>query len=76
MKRDVESPFTDSAFLTLISMMNHLGLEISCVPVRAGEMEFGLELVIGRLDLVFTSVELMSHGVEPFLPAQLTLLGV
>ena len=39
-------------------------------------MEFGLELVIGRLDLVFTSVELMSHGVEPFLPAQLTLLGV
>ena len=86
MKREVECPFTDGntlmrassglAFLTIIAMMDRLGLKISCVPVRAGEMELGLELGIGGSKLAFALAELTSHGVEPSLPVRLTFLRV
>ena len=64
-----------SALLALFAMMYRLGLKISCVPVRAGEMKLGLELGLGVFNLTFASVELTSGGVETSLPVRLTFLG-
>ena len=65
LERDVEYKFTARnpligassglAFLALLVMMDHLGLEISCVLVRAGEMVLVLELGLGGFNLAFTS---------------------
>ena len=63
LKRDVECQFTAEntlmgassglAFLALFSIMDRLGLIISCVPVRAEEMELGLKLGLGGFNLDF-----------------------
>ena len=64
-----------SEFLALIAMMDRLGLIISCVPVRAGETELGLELGLGGFNLAVTSAKLTSPDVDPSLPVRLTFLG-
>ena len=64
------------AFLASIAMMDRLGLIISCVPVCAGYMELGLELGFGGFNPMFSTAELTSRGVEPFLPLRLTFLVV
>ena len=44
-------------FLALFAMMDRLGLIISCVPVRSGEMGLGLELGLGGFNLAFSLAE-------------------
>ena len=65
-----------SAFFALFAIMDRLGLIISCVPVRTGEMEVLLELGLGGFNLAVATEDLTSHGVDPSLPVRLTFLGV
>ena len=60
----------------LFVMMDSLGLIISCVPVRAGEMELGLKLGLGGFNLSDATAVLESFGMEISLPVRLTFPGV
>ena len=65
-----------SAFLALLAMMDRLGLILSCVQVRTGDMELGLELGLDGFNLAVATADLTSCGVNPSLPVQLTFPGV
>ena len=83
---DVECPFTAKtllmgassgpAFLAFFAMIDHLGLIIPCVPVRAGEMEVLFELGLGEFNLAVSTEGLTSRDVELYISVQLTFPGV
>ena len=86
LKKDVECPFAakdpstgvsrGSEFLAHFAILERLGLITFCVPVRAGDIELGLEPRLGGFNLDFVSADLMSRGVDPSLPLRHTFLGV
>ena len=63
-------------FFALFAMMNRLGLIISCVPVRARDMEVLLELVIRGFKMAVTTEELTSCDVDLYLPVRRTAASV
>ena len=75
-----ENPLTralsGSAFFALVVIMDCLELRISCVPVRFGETEVLLKLVIGIVNLAVSTALLMSCDMETSLTVRLAFLGV
>ena len=86
LKIGVECPCTDrnklmgassgSDFLTFCGIMDRLGLTISCVPVRVGELEVPMKFELWRVNLAVATAVLTSRGVELSMPVRLTSLGV
>ena len=64
-----------SSFFALFAVTDRLGLLISCVPVRAWEMEVLLEIGLGGFNIAVATSELTSRGVDLSLPMWLTFLG-
>ena len=67
---------TGSAFLPSGTIMDRLVLTISLLPVCVEDLEVPLKLGLWRVNLEVATTVLVSCGVEPSLPMQLTFLGV
>ena len=64
------------ALLTLVVMMDRLGLTIGWFPFCVGELEVLLKLGLGGVNLAVATAVLTSRGVDLSLPIWLTSLEV